>query len=84
MSVFLLRCSCLMGHGSVQAIRISPAQSARPFGMGDGASAPGLDSLASLARYLAQVLQPTTYALLSPLHPLRWPADGRPGTDSIM
>ncbi|CAK0786629.1 hypothetical protein CVIRNUC_009843 [Coccomyxa viridis] len=37
-----------------KAIRISPAQSARPFGMGDAGPAPALDSLASLARYLAQ------------------------------
>ena len=69
-----------MCHGCVQAIRISPAQSARAFGMGNGASAPGLDSLASLARYLAQVLQPTTHALPSPAHALRWPEDARPVT----
>ena len=69
-----------MCHGCDQAIRISPAQSARPFGMGDAASAPALDSLASLARYLAQVLQPTTHVLLSPMHGLHWPRDCWPGT----
>ena len=84
MPVFLLRLGCLMCHGCVQAIRISPAQSARPFGMGDAASAPALDSLASLARYLAQVPQPTSHALPFPLYATHWPEDGWPGTARTM